>query len=147
MMFWIESHLLWVKAFHVIFAFFWIAGLFMLPRYLIYHQEELDIYEDSEIWEIRERRIVSFILNPALIFTWLFGSLLVYLENIYSARWFIVKLLCVILLTIYHFTLCNYAKNLAVGKISWSSKSLRLINEIPAILLIFIIICVIVKPF
>ena len=138
---------LWLKAAHLIFVIFWMAGLFMLPRYLVYHQESAPGSEEEAKWVDRENKLRKIILNPSLIIVWVLGLLLAYDIGAFSMGWFHAKLLIVILLSGYHGWMISYSKKLARGERTLSGKALRLINEVPGIAAAIIVILVIVKPF
>lgn len=138
---------LWLKSAHLIFVIFWMVGLFMLPRFFIYHQEsELGSAEDM-VWKERESRLLRIILNPSIIIVWVLGLILAYQIGAFQQGWFHAKLLIVILLSAYHGWMAGYAKKLARGERKLQGKKLRLINEIPGIAAAIIVILVIVKPF
>jgi protoporphyrinogen IX oxidase len=138
---------LWLKAAHLIFVIFWMAGLFMLPRFFVYHQEAALDSPENALWIERERRLIRIILNPAMIIVWVLGLGLAGMIGAFSQGWFLVKLLAVIALSGYHGWMIGYARKLAVGERSASGKTLRLVNEIPGIAAAVIIVLVIVKPF
>jgi protoporphyrinogen IX oxidase len=136
----------WLKAGHVIFVIFWMAGLFMLPRFFVYHQEsEVGSAEDSA-WVERERRLIRIILNPAMIISWVLGLTLAIRMGYFSELWFILKFGVVIVLSGYHGWMAGYAKKLARSERTLSGKQLRLINEVPGIATALIVIFVIVRP-
>ena len=138
---------LWLKAAHLIFVIFWMAGLFMLPRFFVYHQEcALGSEEDSK-WIEREAKLRKIILNPAMVVVWILGLLLAYQIGAFNQGWFHVKLLFVVILSGYHGWMIGYAKKLAQGERTLSDKNLRLLNEVPGIATAVIVIMVIVKPF
>ena len=137
----------WIKAGHVIFVIFWMAGLFMLPRFFVYHQESAIGSAEASLWVERERRLIKIILNPAMIIVWILGMILALKGGWFAAGWFNVKLLAVIGLTGYHGWMSVYAKKLARGERPISGKALRLANEIPGIAAAVIVVLVIVKPF
>ena len=141
----------WVKAAHVIFVIFWMAGLFMLPRFLVYHQEAPIGYPEAAMWVERENRIRRIILTPALVLVWVLGLLLAANTGLFSGTqglgWLHAKLGLVVVLTAYHGWMVGYAKKLAAGKPTLTSRQLRMINEVPAILVTLIVILVIVRPF
>jgi protoporphyrinogen IX oxidase len=138
---------LWLKSAHLIFVIFWMAGLFMLPRFFVYHQEsEVGSAEDVK-WIERERRLLRIILNPAMIIVWVLGLLLMHQISAYKEGWFHAKLLIVLALSGYHGWMSGYAKKLARGQRTLSDKKLRLANEVPGIAAAIIVILVIVKPF
>jgi protoporphyrinogen IX oxidase len=138
---------LWLKAAHLIFVIFWMAGLFMLPRFFVYHQETAIGSDEDVKWVEREARLRKIILNPALIIVWVLGLLLAYQIGAFSQGWFHAKLLFVLLLSGYHGWMIGYAKKLAKGVRTLSDKKLRLLNEVPGIATAVIVILVIVKPF
>jgi putative membrane protein len=142
----------WVKAGHVIFVIFWMAGLFMLPRYLVYHQEAVSGSPEAEAWVDREAKIRRIILTPAIVLVWLFGLMLAVNIGLMSGAsglgWLHAKLALVVILSGYHGWAAGYSKKLAAGKPpSLTGKQLRMLNEIPAILVTLVIILVIVRPF
>jgi protoporphyrinogen IX oxidase len=137
----------WIKAAHLIFVIFWMAGLFMLPRFFVYHQESAAGSAESDLWVERERRLLRIILNPSMIITWVLGLVLVYQISAFQEGWFHVKFLFVFLLSGYHGWMAGYARKLARGERRLTGKKLRLLNEVPGIATAVIVIMVIVKPF
>jgi putative membrane protein len=138
---------LWIKAAHLIFVIFWIAGLFMLPRYYIYHQESAPGSDEERRWIDRERKLRLIILTPAMIAVWVFGLILAYTIGAWTMGWFHLKFLLVIGLTGYHGYMVAYGKRLARGERPVTGKALRLMNEVPGIATAIIVVLVIVKPF
>jgi protoporphyrinogen IX oxidase len=136
----------WIKAAHIVFVIFWMAGLFMLPRFFVYHQEAEIGSAESSAWVERERRLMRIILTPAMILTWLFGLVLAVQSGAFAQGWFHIKLLLVIILSAYHGWMGAYAKKLARGDRLLSGKALRLLNEVPGIAAIAIVILVVIKP-
>lgn len=136
----------WVKAAHVIFVIFWMAGLFALPRYLVYHQENLTDAADAARWVEREGKLRRIILTPAMIVTFLLGIALASMGNWWSDGWLHGKLLFVLGLAGYHGWAVGYARKLAAGRPTLSNKQLRALNEVPALLIALIVVLVIVKP-
>lgn len=137
----------WVKAAHLIFVIFLMAGLFMLPRFFVYHQEAPVGSEEDRKWIDRERKLLKIILNPALVLVWVFGLLLAFEISAWTMGWFHLKLLLVLGLSGYHGWLSGYARKLARGERTLSDRKLRLINEVPGIAVAVIVVLVIVKPF
>ncbi len=137
----------WVKAAHVIFIIFWMAGLFMLPRFFAYHQETDPGSPEIARWVERETRLMSIILNPAMIATWALGLALVVNTGAYAESWFHAKFAVVLLLSGYHDWMARYAKRLAKGERLVSSKTMRLLNEVPGVATVLIVTFVIVRPF
>ncbi len=138
---------LWLKAGHVIFVIFWMAGLFMLPRYFVYHQESAPGSLESTLWVEREAKLLRIILWPALSLVWLLGMALAITSGAFGQGWFHAKLALVLALTAYHVWLAGYATALARGERKLSGKRLRLLNEVPGIATALIVILVIVQPF
>ncbi len=137
----------WIKAAHVIFVIFWMAGLFLLPRYYVYHQEAPVGSEEERKWIERERKLRNIIITPAMILVWVFGLALAYIIGAWSQGWFHAKFLIVLLLSGYHGYMVGYGKKLARGERPASGKALRIMNEIPGVATVLIVILVIVKPF
>ena len=142
-----NSYLLF-KSLHLIAVISWMAGLLYLPRIFVYHVENSEKKEATEIFEIMERRLYFYIMRPAMIATWLFGVILIYINglDIFSQLWMHIKLTLVIFLTIYHEYLGICLKSLKLKTNTKTSKFFRIINEVPTIILIFIIFIVIFKP-
>jgi putative membrane protein len=138
---------LWLKSAHIIFVIFWMAGLFMMPRFFVYHQECAVGSDEDGKWIEREGKLRKIILNPSLVITWVLGLLLAYNIGAFSEGWFHAKLLVVLLLTGYHGWMITYLKKLARGERTMTDKALRLVNEVPGITSAIIVILVIVKPF
>ena len=137
----------WIKAGHIIFVIFWIAGLFMLPRYYVYHQEAPVGSAEEKKWIDRERKLRNIIITPAMIIVWILGLTLASIVGAWSEGWFHAKLLIVILLSAYHGWMVGYGKKLARGERPVSGKALRMMNEVPGIAAAIIVVLVIIKPF
>lgn len=138
---------LWLKAGHVIFVIFWMAGLFMLPRYLVYHQESAPGSAEEAEWVVRERKLLKIILLPSIIAVWVFGILLATSQHLWDQPWLHAKLFLVLLLSAYHGWLAAYSRKLARGERSLTGKQLRLLNEVPGLVVALIVVLVIVRPF
>ena len=139
------------KSIHLIAVISWMAGLLYLPRIFVYHSEAV-LDKKSEdlmsIFKVMERRLFIYIMNPAMITSWIFGGLLIYnigTDNL-SSLWLQLKLVFVVILTIYHFFLFNCLKKFSENNNTYSAKFYRIINEIPTVLLIFIIFIIVYKP-
>jgi putative membrane protein len=137
----------WVKAAHVTFVIFWMAGLFLLPRFYVYHQETSVGSPEDRAWIERESRIRSIILTPAMIVVWILGLMLAFHIDAWSQGWFHAKLALVIALSAYQGWLGVYGKKLARGERTLSGKAVRLLNEVPGIAAAIIVVLVIVRPF
>ena len=137
----------WLKAGHIIFMVFWMAGLFMLPRMFVYHQEAEPGSPENARWIERERKLISIILNPSAAVVWVLGLSLAFTIDAFSQGWFWAKVGLVAGLTYYHVFMVQYAWRLERGGKRLSGKTLRLLNEVPGIAVALIVILVIVKPF
>jgi len=144
---WLGSFEPWVKALHIIFVVFWMAGLFMLPRFLVYHQEAAPGSVEAQQWVVREKRLITIIMDPSMVLVWIFGLMLMVNLGAYTQGWFRAKLLLIILLSVYHMWMGHYAKELALDQRKLSGRQLRLLNEVPGVVAIAVIILVVVKPF
>ncbi|MGB5483267.1 CopD family protein [Parasphingorhabdus sp.] len=138
---------LWLKSAHLIFVIFWMAGLFMMPRFFVYHQESAVGSDEDAKWIEREGKLRKIILNPSLIIVWVVGLALAYNIGAFSQGWFHAKLLLVLALSGYHGWMISYGKKLAKGERTMTDKNLRLANEVPGIAAAIIVILVIVRPF
>ena len=137
----------WVKAAHVTFVIFWMAGLLLLPRLYVYHQETAAGSPEDRAWIEREARVRSIILGPAIAAVWILGLMLAFHLDAWSQGWFMAKLALVIGLSAYQGWLGGYGKKLANGERPLSGKAVRMINEIPGIAAALIVVLVIVRPF
>ncbi|MDC0901656.1 protoporphyrinogen oxidase HemJ [Candidatus Pelagibacter sp.] len=142
-----NSYLLF-KSLHLIAVISWMSGLLYLPRIFVYHVENIEKKQATEIFEVMERRLYFYIMRPAMILTWLFGITLIFINGleILSGLWIQLKLFLIILLSIFHEYLGGCLNSLKQNTNTKSAKYFRTINEIPTILLIFIIFLVIFKP-
>ena len=124
------------------------AGLLYLPRIFVYHVENKEKKEATDIFEVMEKRLFFYIMCPAMIFTWIFGLILIYLSGIeiFSQLWIQIKIVLVILLSAYNDYLGKCLASLKNSSNTKSSKFFRIINEIPTILLILVVFVVIYKP-
>ena len=142
-----NSYLLF-KSLHLIAVISWMAGLLYLPRIFVYHAENLNDSNTSSIFKIMEKKLYLYIMMPAMVLSWIFGMILI--SNIgfetLSTLWIKIKLILVILLTLYHFYLGKLLEDFRLNKNTKSSKFFRIINEVPTLLLILIVFIVIYKP-
>jgi putative membrane protein len=138
---------LWVKAAHVTFVIFWMAGLFLLPRFYVYHQETQAGSPEDRAWIERESRVRSIILTPAMIVVWVLGLMLAFHLNAFGQGWFSAKLALVVVLTGYQGWLGSYGRKLANGQRPLSGRTVRMVNEVPGIVAALIVVLVIVRPF
>ena len=138
---------LWLKAGHVIFVIFWMAGLFMLPRFFVDHQEAAPGSPEEALWVTREAKLLKIILWPALAVVWVLGLLLAWTTGAFGQGWFHAKLALVLALSAYHVWMAGYAASLAKGERRLVGKKLRLLNEVPGVAAALIVVLVIVRPF
>ena len=142
-----NSYLLF-KSLHLIAVISWMAGLLYLPRIFVYHAENLNDSNTSSIFKIMEKKLYLYIMMPAMVLSWIFGMILIFnigFENL-GTLWIKIKLILVIILTMYHFYLGKLLKDFKLNKNSKSSKFFRFINEVPTLLLILIVFIVVFKP-
>ena len=142
-----NSYLLF-KSLHLIAVVSWMAGLLYLPRIFVYHVENLKDENTSSIFKTMERKLYFYIMTPAMILTWIFGLILISSLGfeVLSTTWIKLKFLLVVLLTSYHFYLSKLLSDFKMDQNIKSSKFFRIINEVPTILLIFIVFIVVFKP-
>jgi len=139
------------KSIHLIAVFSWMAGLLYLPRIFVYHSESIKNKKSEDLmstFKVMERRLFIYIMNPAMIVSWIFGILLIHsisADNL-SNLWLQLKLFFVIILTIYHFFLFNCLRKFIKNSNAHSPKFYKIINEIPTILLIAVIFIIVFKP-
>ena len=140
---------LWIKALHIISVIAWMAGLLYLPRLFVYHVKAEPGSELSETLKVMERRLLKFIMNPAIAASWLFGGLLLltYNQDILISGWLHAKLGLVILLTGVHMAMGRWRREFAEDRNTRSQKFYRIANEVPTVLMIGIVIFVVVQPF
>ena len=136
------------KSLHLIAVISWMAGLLYLPRIFVYHVENYEKKQTTEIFEIMEKRLFNYIMRPAMLLSWFLGIVLILIIGIesFSFLWLQIKLILVIFLSIYNEYLGRCLRLLKSGENNKSSKFYRIINEIPTVLLIFIVFIVIFKP-
>lgn len=139
---------LWLKAFHIIAVVAWMAGLFYLPRLMVYHRRTAVGGETSEIFKTMERRLLKAIMYPAMGLSWLLGLALIWVTDALAgpSLWLVVKLVAVVAMTGFHLWLGGFVKAFAEDERPRDERFFRLINEIPTVLLIVIVIMAVVKP-
>ena len=139
------------KSLHLIAVISWMAGLLYLPRIFVYHSEAIANNKPKELmftFKVMERRLFIYIMNPAMIVSWIFGLLLIYTIGIdnFGSFWLQLKLFFVIILSIYHFFLFQCLRKFAQNSNSYSPRFYKIVNEIPTILLIAIVFIIVFKP-
>ncbi len=139
---------LFFKSLHLIAVISWMAGLLYLPRIFVYHVENKEKKETTDVFEMMEKRLFFYIMRPAMIVSWILGLILIYLNGIeiFSQLWMQIKIALVILLSVYNDYLGKCLESLKNKTNNKSSKFFRIINEIPTVILIFVVFLVIFKP-
>ena len=145
---WYMNSYLLFKSLHLIAVVSWMAGLLYLPRIFVYHVENKEKKETTDIFEVMEKRLFFYIMRPAMIFTWVFGLVLIYLNgiDIFSQFWFQIKIVVAILLSAYNDYLGKCLLALKNSTNTRSAKFFRIINEIPTVILIIVVFLAIFKP-
>ena len=136
----------WIKALHVISVIAWMAGMLYLPRLFVYHADAAPGSELSETLKVMERRLLRGIMNPAFVAVWIFGGLLLFVQD-WHQHWLHVKLTMVVMLSALHHLLALWRKEFAADRNRRPARFYRVANEVPTVLLIVIVIMVIVRPF
>ncbi len=143
----LSSIYLFLKSGHVIFMVFWLAGLFMLPRQCIYMLDHLPGSPGEAKWATRMGKLRTIILTPTMIIVWVLGLSMAYSGGWFSSGWLHAKLTLVLILTGYHGWLVAQTKKMARGERPLTEKQLRMIGEVPGLLLVLIVVLVYIKPF
>ena len=142
------SYYEWFKAAHIISVICWMAGLLYLPRIYAYHTSVKAGSESDLIFQTMERRLLRIIMNPSMIIVYVFGIINAHIYGFVALGvWFHIKMLCVLILTIFHGLLAKWRKDFINGKNKHSARFYKIINEIPTVLMIIAVIMVVVKPF
>lgn len=138
----------WFKALHIIFVISWMSGIFYLPRLYVYHTKVKAGSEQDKLFQKMERKLLRIIMNPAMIGTYIFGLMNAYIYGFEALGiWFHIKMTAVLVLTIFHGLLARWRKDFELGQNKHSERFYRIINEVPAIMMIIIVIMVVTKPF
>ena len=138
----------WIKALHIMAVISWMAGLFYLPRVMVYHVERAETGDVLDVtFQIMESKLLRVIMNPAMIATWFFGGLLVVTPGIvdWAMVWPWLKGGSVLIMTWFHHWLSLRRKDFEMGQNSLTGRQYRLMNEVPTILMIVIVLSVIIK--
>jgi len=143
----LSDHLPWIKALHVIGVIAWMAGMFYLPRLFVYHTETAPGSAESERFKVMERKLLRTIVNPAMIATWVFGLTLMVQTGAYREHWFQAKFLLVLVMSGVHGYLAGRVRAFAEDRNDKPARFYRILNEVPPVLMVFIVILVIVQPF
>lgn len=147
MMMWLSNHISWIIAAHVIAVIAWMAGMLYLPRLFVYHADVPSGSPQSELFKTMERKLLRQIINPAMIAVWILGLTLAYVTGAYEDTWLRIKFVLVVALSGLHGFFATTVKKFARDANTRPARFYRIVNEIPFVLLIFIVILVVVKPF
>lgn len=149
LLFWLNpvNLYVWIEALHVISVIAWMAGMFYLPRLFVYHADTKSGSEQAETFKIMERRLLRAIINPAMVFTWIFGLWLAIASLAYKENWFIVKFIAVLALSGFHGFLSKHVCIFSNDANVKPARYWRMMNEVPTVLMVAIVIMVVVKPF
>ncbi len=137
----------WIKAAHIVSVIAWMAGLLYLPRLYVYHTDAAPGSDSSETFKIMERRLLRGIINPSMVVAWALGLWMVFEGGWITAHWLQAKLLLVVALSAIHGMLARWTADFAADRNRHSQRFYRIVNEMPAVLMIGIVILVVVKPF
>jgi putative membrane protein len=137
----------WIKIAHIISVISWMVGLLYLPRLMVYHSAAKLGSDVSETFKTMERRLLKGIMTPAMISSWVFGLILAYMSEFWLENWFLFKLIFVVLLTVYHLVAVGWVGKFARDQNSHNQRFFRFANEVPTVIMIFVVVLVIIKPF
>jgi protoporphyrinogen IX oxidase len=137
----------WIKAFHIMAVIAWMAGMLYLPRLFVYHAEAEIGSKQSETFKVMERRLLRGIINPAMIVVWLLGLWMAWEAPWYDELWFQLKVACVLIMSALHGFLSRWRKDFEADRNTHSAKFYRIINEVPAVLIVLTVLLVVLKPF
>ena len=143
----LADYIPWFLAFHIIAVITWMAGLLYLPRLFVYHTQTKPGSEGSERFKVMERKLLKGIINPSMIAVWILGPLLAWLTSAYLDLWLQIKFVLVVILSGMHGLMARYCKDFRDDRNTHSERFYRIFNEIPALLMVLIVILVVVKPF
>ncbi|HKD47141.1 MAG TPA: protoporphyrinogen oxidase HemJ [Rhizomicrobium sp.] len=143
----LADYIPWFIAFHIIAVIAWMSGLLYLPRLFVYHTQTKPGSEGSERFKVMERKLLKGIINPSMIAVWILGPLLAWLTSAYLDLWLQIKFVLVLILSGIHGVLVRCWRSFAEDRNIYSERFYRVLNEIPAVLMVAIVILVAVKPF
>jgi len=143
----LADYIPWILAFHIIAVITWMAGLLYLPRLFVYHTQVKPGSESSERFKVMERKLLKGIVNPSMVAVWILGPLLAWLTSAYLDLWLQIKFVLVLILSLIHGLLVRYWRAFSEDRNIHSERFYRILNEIPAVLMVLIVILVAVKPF
>jgi protoporphyrinogen IX oxidase len=137
----------WIKAFHIMAVIAWMAGMLYLPRLFVYHAEAEVGSKQSETFKVMERRLLRGIINPSMIVVWVLGLWMAWEAPWYDELWLQLKVALVLAMSALHGFFTRWMKDFAADRNTHSAKFYRIFNEVPAVLIVFIVLLVVLKPF
>lgn len=143
----LANYIDWILAFHIIAVIAWMSGMLYLPRLFVYHTQTQPGSESSERFKVMERKLLRGIINPSMIAVWILGPTLAWLTGAYLDVWLQIKFVLVIVLSGIHGFLVRYWRAFEADRNTHSERFFRVLNEVPAVLMILIVILAAVKPF
>ena len=143
---WLGGAYIWVRALHIIFVIFWMAGMFMLPRFLVYQHPTLPDSPDETLWTERIRRLRTIIVSPSIGAVWLLGLALAFHIG-FAGNWLWVKLAVVFAFSGFHGWIVGLSRKMAKGQRPVSERRLRMLNEVPSLVVIIVVLLAVAKPF
>jgi protoporphyrinogen IX oxidase len=143
----LSNYIPWILAFHIIAVIAWMAGMLYLPRLFVYHTETAPGSESSERFKVMERRLLKGIMNPAMIAVWILGPLLAWLTGAYLDTWLQIKFVLVLIMSGMHGFYVRCWRDFANDRNTRTAKFYKIANEVPAVLMVLIVILVKVQPF
>lgn len=143
----VTEYYLFIKALHIIAVISWLAGMLYLPRLFVYHADKAAGSESSEMLKVMEHRLLRYIINPAMIMTFIFGGMLLFIPGIFTFGWLHIKLTLVFFLAGFHGMCSRWRKDFAADRNTKSAKFFRIANEVPTLIMIVIVLLAVTKPF
>ena len=143
----LANYIDWFLAFHIIAVIAWMSGMLYLPRLFVYHTQTQPGSESSERFKVMERRLLRGIINPSMVLVWILGPLLAWLTGAYMDTWLQIKFALVVVLSGFHGFFVRCWRDFEADRNIRSARFYRIVNEVPALLMVFIVILVVVKPF
>lgn len=143
----LSNYILWIKAFHVIAVIAWMSGMLYLPRLFVYHTETKPGTPESERFKVMEKKLLRMIVNPSMIAVWILGLTLMFLTAAYQDTWFQIKFSLVVVMSGLHGYFARCVRTFTNDANTRPARFYRILNEVPALLMMAIVILVIVQPF
>jgi putative membrane protein len=143
----LAEYISWLLAFHILAVIAWMAGMLYLPRLFVYHTQTIPGASDSERFKVMERKLLKRIINPSMIAVWILGLILAWVTRAYMEHWLQIKFVLVLVMSGVHGLYVRWVKDFAADRNRHGERFYRIVNEAPAVLLVFIVILAVVKPF